>query len=127
MAEGTASDPASDRGQDPAVAVERVRRRRELAESLDRTEFGDVYVLSQESADRALTPARRSVIQALHRHDVGSQRELADRLDRDPGNVKRDIAVLIDEGIVGREQTGRAYRPYLKYDTVLVEPIPAPE
>jgi len=127
MAETTTGDQPSDQRADDTASVERVRRRRQLAESLDRSEFGDVYVLSQESADRALTPARRSVIQALHRHDVASQRELADRLDRNPGNVKRDVAVLIDEGIVAREQTGRAYRPYLKYDTLLVEPLPTPE
>lgn len=103
---------------------ERVERRRQVAEALDGGAFGEVLVVSQESADRVLTPARREIIDVLAVHDVDSQRALAERLDRDPGNVKRDLAVLIDEGVVAREKQGRSYRPYLKYDTVVAEPAP---
>lgn len=103
---------------------ERVERRRQVAEALDGGAFGEVLVVSQESADRVLTPARREIIDALAAHDVDSQRALAECLDRDPGNVKRDLAVLIDEGVVAREKQGRSYRPYLKYDTVVAEPAP---
>lgn len=103
---------------------ERVERRRRVAEALGGGAFGQVLVVSQESADRVLTPARREIIDVLSTHDVDSQRVLAERLDRDPGNVKRDLAVLIDEGVVAREKQGRSYRPYLKYDTVVAEPAP---
>lgn len=103
---------------------ERVERRRRVAEALGGGAFGEVLVVSQESADRVLTPARREIIDVLAVHDVDSQRALAERLDRDAGNVKRDLAVLIDEGVVAREKQGRSYRPYLKYDTVVAEPAP---
>lgn len=103
---------------------ERVTRRQRVAESLGGEDFGEVYVLSQESADRVLTPARREIIDLLAAQDVESQRELAESLGRDAGNVKRDLAILIDEGVVAREKAGRSYRPYLKYDTVVAEPVP---
>lgn len=105
----------------------RVKHRHLTAEALAEQGFGDVLVLSTESAERALTPARRAIVNALAHHDVDSQRELAGLLDRDPGNVKRDLAVLIDEGVVGREQSGRAYRPFLKHDAVVAEPVPVPD
>lgn len=63
-------------------------------------------------------------LDALAAHDVDSQRALAEHLDRDPGNVKRALAVLIDEGVVAREKQDRSYRPYLNYDTVVAEPAP---
>lgn len=114
--DGTPTAPESSPG--------RVHRRYRVAASLPPEQFGEVLVVSAESADRVLTPKRRELIDALASYDVDSQRELADRLDRDPGNVKRDLAVLIDEGVVAREKEGRSYRPYLKYDTVIAEPTP---
>jgi len=103
---------------------ERVKRRLRVAKALPDDEFGEVLVLSVESADRVLTPKRRELIDALASLEADSQRELAELLDRDPGNVKRDLAVLIEEGVVAREKVGRSYRPYLKYDTVIAEPVP---
>lgn len=108
----------------PESSSERVKRRQRVAESLPAEQFGEVLVVSQQSADRVLTAKRRELIDALETHEVDSQRELAELLDRDPGNVKRDLAVLIDEGVVAREKQGRSYRPYLKHDTVIAEPVP---
>lgn len=108
----------------PESSPERVERRHRVAEALPTDRFGDVLVVSQESADRVLTPKRRELIDALATLEIDSQRELAERLERDPGNVKRDLAILIEEGVVAREKEGRSYRPYLKYDTVIAEPVP---
>lgn len=103
----------------------RVLRRYEVADALADAGFGDVLVLSHESADRALTPTRRELLHVLAREKVGSQRELAERLDRDPGNVKRDLDVLVEENVVRFETDGRSKRPVLKYDAVTVEPLVA--
>lgn len=108
----------------PESSPERVKRRHHVAEALPTDRFGDVLVVSQESADRVLTPKRRELIDVLATFEVDSQRELAERLERDPGNVKRDLTILIEEGVVAREKEGRSYRPYLKYDTVIAEPVP---
>jgi hypothetical protein len=55
--------------------------------------------------------------------DFESQGKLARHLGRDPGNVGRDIDVLVDEGLVDRVQNGRAKKPVLTHDTYVVEPI----
>jgi predicted transcriptional regulator len=103
----------------------RVRRRVAVAQALGDAGFGDVLVLSHESADRALTPARRELIDVLSSKSVESQRQLAEIVGRDPGNVQRDIDVLIEEGVVARERDGKSMRPSLTHETVVVEPITA--
>lgn len=117
--------PGDDGTDDPEASQERVLRRYELADALADAGFGSVLVLSHESADRALTPSRRRIVETLADGDVRSQRDLADRLDRDPGNVKRDLDVLARENVVRFETDGRAKRPRLKYDTVVEEPLVA--
>lgn len=111
----------------PESDLDRMLGRYAVADALADAGFGDVLVLSHESADRALTPTRREIIEALADGEFDSQRKLAEHLDRDPGNVKRDLDVLCEEGVVRRETDGRAKRPVLKYDTVTVEPVVAPE
>lgn len=117
---------ATDAGSgDGEAAEDRVLRRYDLADALADAGFGSVLVLSHESADRALTPTRRRIVETLADEDVRSQRHLADLLDRDPGNVTRDLDVLARENVVRFESDGRAKRPRLKYDTVVVEPLAA--
>lgn len=107
---------------DPA----RIKHRYQLSQAIS-GEFGDVLILSSETADEALTPKRRELLNAIAHREIKSQNQLAEILDRDPGNVKRDLAVLIDAGVVGREKEGRAYRPYVKFDLVLAEGVPHPQ
>lgn len=111
----------------PESDLDRVLGRHAVAGALADAGFGDVLVLSHESADRALTPTRREIVEALSTEEFGSQRQVAEHLDRDPGNVKRDLDVLCEEGVVTRETDGRAKRPVLKHDTVTVEPVVAPD
>lgn len=106
-----------------AAEASGAKTRIQTARALTEAGFGDTFVVSSEAADRALTPRRREIIQALGEHDFSSQRKLAAHLDHDPGNLNRDIDVLIEEGIVAREDKGRAMRPYLTHDTVIPEPI----
>jgi predicted transcriptional regulator len=104
-------------------ATERVLRRQRVGSALAEAGYEDVLVLSHESADRALTPARRAVIRALQERTYESQNELAATLDRDAGNVKRDLDVLVEEDIVRRVQDGKSKRPVLKHATILAEPV----
>ena len=104
-------------------APERVVTRHKVGEALSQAGFGDVAVLSHESADKVLTPARRDIIQVLATHDISSLRELADILDRDPGNLTRDMKVLVAENIIRYVESGKAKRPELKHDTIISEPL----
>jgi DNA-binding transcriptional ArsR family regulator len=112
-------------GEADETSPERVLRRHTVGEALSGAGFGDVLVVSHESAEQALTPARREIIETLSSHDVSSVRELADVLNRDPGNLTRDLKVLVAENVLRYVDEGRSKRPELKYDTVIAEPVVA--
>lgn len=89
--------------------------------------YGDVRVLSHEAAARVLTERRREIVRVLDETAVESQRELARIVDRDAGAVGRDLQVLVESDIVKLESDGKANRPVLAHDTVVVEPLAVPD
>lgn len=101
----------------------RVERRKEMARALARGGMTDVQVLSHESAERVLSPKRRELIAILTDETADSVRDLARRVERDKGQVSRDLKVLAEHGVVDFEKTGREKRPYLQHEHVVVEPI----
>ena len=104
-----------------------IRLRYETGDALTRAGFDDVIVLSHDAADRALTPSRRKSLDALATNEISSLRELADILDRNPGNLSRDLKVLVAEDIIRYESDGKSKRPELKHDTIVQEPLVASE
>lgn len=104
---------------------ERTMIRYAVADTLAKNGFGNVHVLSHDAADRALTPARRRIVTTLAERDVSSLRELAGILDRDPGNLSRDLRVLVAENVIRYVEEGRSKRPELVHDTIVVEPVVA--
>lgn len=107
----------------PEDDEERVLHSSEVGLALSRAGFGDVHVLSHEAADRALTENRRELVRIIDSQDVASIRDLARRVGRDKGNVKRDLDVLVEENVVAFESDGRSKRPYIKPDTIVQEPL----
>ncbi|GAB3691294.1 hypothetical protein GCM10028857_28490 [Salinarchaeum chitinilyticum] len=108
---------------DGARSDDRVERRAELARALARGGMEGVQVVSLETAAFALTPKRLELIQTIRSEAVESVRDLASRVGRDPGQVSRDLAALAERGIVEYEESGRAKRPVLVQEHVVVEPI----
>jgi predicted transcriptional regulator len=100
-----------------------VERREMLADALTSAGHQDVYVLAREDARRVLDEHREAILDYLRDHDVESVSELADALDRDTGNVSRDLRVLADHGIVNLTKQGRAKVPELVHEFVVVEPL----
>ncbi|MFC5133794.1 MULTISPECIES: ArsR family transcriptional regulator [Haloferacaceae] len=94
-----------------------------MARSLARGGMDGVQVISWESANTVLTPKRREIVETLRQGDVESVRGLARKLDRDKGQVSRDLADLAEIGVVRYEKNGNAKRPTLTQDHVVVEPI----
>ncbi|WP_176765351.1 HVO_A0114 family putative DNA-binding protein [Halovenus aranensis] len=101
----------------------RVLTRSKVGEKLSIAGFGDVLVLSHEAADQVLTPARREIIKSLAAHDASSLRELAEIVDRNPGNMSRDMKVLVAENIIRYVDEGKSKRPELRHDTIISEPL----
>jgi predicted transcriptional regulator len=106
-----------------APADDDAERRQQLARTLARGGMTDVLVLSHESAERVLTGKRRELVRVLDREPVESVRDLARRADRDKAQVSRDLAVLAEHGVVDFDTDGRAKRPFLQHEHVVVEPI----
>ncbi|SDY97605.1 HVO_A0114 family putative DNA-binding protein [Halopenitus persicus] len=82
-----------------------------------------VQVISWDTADKVLSPKRREIIETLRAEDVESVRGLARKLDRDKGQVSRDLGTLAEHGIVRFEESGRAKKPVLTQDHLVIEPV----
>lgn len=102
---------------------DRAGRRAEMARALARGGMDGVQILSFESAEKVLTPKRRELIETLRTEDIESVRHLARQVDRDKGQVSRDLGVLAEHGVIQYEEAGRAKRPYLVQEHITVEPI----
>jgi len=102
---------------------QRQARRAEMATALARGGMEGVHVLSLEQADEVLTPKRQEIIEALGHGEYESVRQLARELDRDKGQVSRDLTVLSTHAIITYEEDGRSKSPRLTQDHVVVEPI----
>ncbi len=120
MPDSTWGRPAPQESED---SDSRITRRKQMARALARGGMTGVQVLSHESAERVLTGKRRELVDVLAREEVESVRGLARRLGRDKGQVSRDLKVLAEHGVVDFDESGRAKRPYLQHDHVVVEPI----
>ena len=107
----------------PEDDEDRVLASTEVGLALSRAGFGHVHILTHEAADRALTENRRELIRVIETEDVASISDLARRVGRDKGNVKRDLDVLVAENVVAYETEGRSKRPYIKPDTIVQEPL----
>ena len=85
--------------------------------------INDVLVLPRERAERILTEKKVELLEQIANNEIESVRDLSRRVDRDVSIVSRDLDVLFEAGIIDFEQDGRAKRPTLAHQTVVVEPI----
>jgi len=102
---------------------ERADRRAQMARALAHGGMDGVQILSFESAEKVLTPKRRELIKALRTEDIESVRHLARYVDRDKGQVSRDLGVLAEHGVIQYEESGREKRPHLVQEHITVEPL----
>lgn len=104
-------------------SVDSADRRAEMARALARGGMANVQIISLESAERVLTPKRKEIIRTLREAEIGSVRELARRLNRDKGQVSRDLQVLAEHAVIRYETDGRSKAPRLTQDHIVIEPI----
>ena len=85
--------------------------------------YEDSLVLRRETAERVMSDERARILEELRDGDVRSIRELARRLDRDAGAVKRDLDVLFECDVIEYEEHGARKAPRLKYESIFVEQL----
>ena len=89
---------------------------------------GDTGVLwcdSYESMFRVISPARMDIIDAIREHKPDSIYELAKLLERDVGNVHRDVKSLAEIGILRLDEADSGdrerMRPVVLFDKIVWE------
>jgi predicted transcriptional regulator len=117
------AEPPIGSSTDPRAEKRRLLTRTLAGGALAQAGYTDTLVLSRESAREVLTAPRLELLDRLRSGPVDSVRALADELDRDKGGVSRDLATLAALDVLEYEPAGRAKRPRLKHETVLVEPV----
>jgi len=65
-----------------------------------------------------LTDRRIELLRSIMTKRPDSIRQLAERVDRDIKSVHDDLQVLVEYDIVHFEQSGRAKRPFVPYDSI---------
>jgi predicted transcriptional regulator len=92
-------------------------RRFDEGEEIDET---NVVFVDPADVQRILTPKRMEMIETLMSKDieVGSIRELAEVLNRNPSEVHEDVHTLEEYGIVVLRDEGRAKKPVVPYDDI---------
>ncbi len=93
-------------------------RSMEVARRLDRGAQkqgqGHISFESMEGLLRVLTPNRWRLLRALRHRGPLSVRALARALDRDYRGVHADVAVLIDAGLIERNEQGAILVPWTR-------------
>lgn len=118
-----ADPPPTPDGPDERTEKRRLLTRALAGGPLAAAGYTDSLILSRESARQVLTGPRLALLDRLRQGPADSVRSLAAELDRDKAGVSRDLALLASLDVVEYETAGRAKRPRLKHDVVLVEPI----
>ena len=95
-------------------ALEKARRFEEGEETTET----DITFVEPSDVQRLLTPKRLELIQTLMSEEVGSIRELAEVLDRNPSEVHDDVHTLEEYGIIELRKEGRAKKPVVPYDDI---------
>lgn len=98
-------------------------KRTEFLRALAEAGYEDSLVLRRETAERVMSDERARIVEGLRDSNVRSIRELARRLDRDAGAVKRDLDILFECDVVEYEEVGARKAPRLKHENVFVEPL----
>ncbi len=91
--------------------------------ALSKGGLNDVHVIRRETAERVLTPERERLLETVANEDISSVRDLARQLDRNVSVVSRDLDVLFEADIINFEKDGRAKKPVMAHDHVVVEPL----
>ncbi|MGQ0446206.1 MAG: HVO_A0114 family putative DNA-binding protein [Beijerinckiaceae bacterium] len=94
------------------------RRSMEMARRLDqgvrKQGQGHISFESMDGLLKVLTPNRWRLLRALRNHGPLSVRALARLLDRDYRGAHADVCLLIDAGLIERDEQGTIFVPWTR-------------
>ncbi|MFB6115762.1 MAG: hypothetical protein ABEK04_05775 [Candidatus Nanohalobium sp.] len=83
----------------------------------------DTLITDSEGYRKITTEKRMKILKTLAEKDTGSVQELAGELERDRGNISRDLDVLFQEDVIEFERKNGKKKPVLKHSKIVAEPI----
>jgi predicted transcriptional regulator len=95
-----------------AFAGRTMKIARELDRSARRTKAADISFGSMEGLLRVLTPNRWVLLRTLRAAGPSSIRGLAMALGRDYRGVHADVSILLDAGLIARDEEGMISVPW---------------
>lgn len=83
----------------------------------------ETLITDKEGFNRVTTEKRIEILQKLNEKDIDSVKDLADQLNRDRGNLSRDLEILFQEDMIEYQRDGKKKKPVLKHKIVVPEPL----
>lgn len=83
----------------------------------------DTLITDSEGYRKITTEKRMEILETLAEQDIGSVQELAEELDRDRGNISRDLDLLFQEDVIEFERENGKKKSVLKHSKIVPEPI----
>lgn len=83
----------------------------------------ETLITDKEGFNRVTTLKRMEILEKLNREEIGSVKQLADELERDGGNLSRDLEILFQEDMIEYQHDGKKKKPVLKHTKIVIEPL----
>jgi len=103
--------------------VENKETREFINRVLKRGREETVNIIPKELARELLTEKKLEILETIQEKEVESMRDLARKLDRDPGIVKKDLDKLWRNGLIDYEEDGNKKKPVRTADKIVIEPF----
>lgn len=120
---GSTPDTRHTQNQVSHNYVENQETRDFINRVLKRDREETVNIIPKELARELLTPKKLEILETIQEEEVESMRDLARKLDRDPGIVKKDLDKLWKHGLIDYEEDGRKKKPVRTADKIVIEPF----
>jgi len=82
-----------------------------------------VNIVPKEAARKIMTEKKLEILHTLDEKEVSGVRDLAGEIDRDPGQVTKDLKQLWQYGLMDYEKNGRKKEPVRTADKIVIEPF----
>jgi len=97
--------------------------RLQFVKDLSEKGYDDILILKRETVQKVLTEKRMELLETIRTEEVESVRDLAEKVDRDPGMVSKDLKVLYEAELIEFEEDKGRKKPRIRHKNVFTEPI----
>ena len=105
-------------------AVEKIKNKnQEFVKDLSERGYDDALILKRDTAEKVTTEKRMKLLEEITEGEIKSVRDLARKVDRDPGIVSKDLKILYEAEVIEFEERKGSKIPQIKHENIFPEPI----